>query len=130
MPSLNSSTDADILPYLPPEHINRIFTSLDHKATTSRLHNLLFIHLASKKHLVCNMMIIFSLYTRTNNDAEGWNLRMNNKAKKGQLSFYMLIHLLHEEAVQGKIHFSLVSENKLTYQECHKYHKYSLLSST
>ena len=48
---------------------------------------------------------------------------MNRKAKKGQLSFYMLIHLLHEESLQVKLQVWLVSENKLIQRECQKYHK-------
>ena len=60
---------------------------------------------------------VFGHYTRTNNDVEGWHFRINKKAKKGQLLFYLLIILLHEEAKQVKLQVCLVSENKLSQRE-------------
>ena len=48
---------------------------------------------------------------------------MNNKAKKGQLSFYILIRLLHEEAATVSLQVRLVSENKLSQRVRKKYHK-------
>ena len=112
------------LPYLPAEHINTIFTSLHHEAATEPLqeaYDLHIFHLASKYHLVTASRSVFGHYTWTNNDVEGWHFRMNEKAKKGQLPFYMLICLLFEEAQQVNIQVCLVSQNKLTCHECHKY---------
>ena len=65
---------------------------------------------------------VFGCHTRTNNDVEGWHHRLNKKARKGQLPFYVLIPLLHEEAKQVSIQVHLISESKLTHQECLKYH--------
>ena len=64
---------------------------------------------------------VFGRYTRTNNNVEGWHFRMNIKAKKGQLSFYMLLCLLYAEAMTVKLQVHLVTENKLSRIECRKY---------
>ena len=52
---------------------------------------------------------------RTNNDVEGWHRRLNGHAKKGQLPFYVLVALPHEEArfklVSPEVH--LVKEARL-----------------
>ena len=48
---------------------------------------------------------------------------MKNKAKKGQLSFYMLLWLLHDEARTVKLQVNLVSDNKLTCKDHIKYCK-------
>ncbi|KAH3790655.1 hypothetical protein DPMN_168860 [Dreissena polymorpha] len=37
---------------------------------------------------------------RTNHDVEGWHNRLSRQAKKGNLSFYLLITLLFEEATE------------------------------
>ena len=44
-------------------------------------------------------------------------------AKKGQLYFYVLLLLLHQEAITVNLKVSLVEENKLTRFEHKKYHK-------
>ena len=54
---------------------------------------------------------------------QGDKLTDKRKEKKGQLSFYMLISLLYDEAVTVNIQMHLVSENKLPCRECKKYHK-------
>jgi hypothetical protein len=51
---------------------------------------------------------------RTNNDVEGWHRRVNHKAKKGQLPFYLMIQLLRDEASKVDLHARLVSRGKLT----------------
>jgi len=66
---------------------------------------------------------VFGRYTRTNNDVEGWHFRLNRKARKSQLPFYLLIKLLHDEAIQVDITCQLVSENKLSRRERQKYRK-------
>ena len=53
----------------------------------------------------------------TNNDVEGWHHCLNQKVKKGQLPFYLLVHLLHEETKWINIQVHLVLENKIT---CHE----------
>ena len=40
----------------------------------------------------------------TNNDVEGWHLRLNRQASgKSQLPFYLLVKLLHKEALLSNI---------------------------
>ena len=60
---------------------------------------------------------VFGRVIHTNNDVEGWHCRLNQKAQKGQLPFYLLVHLLHEETKWINIQVRLVLENKLTRQE-------------
>ena len=60
---------------------------------------------------------------RTNNDLEGWHHRLNYKAKRGQLQFYLLIELLHKEGSLVTIQTKLVSTGKLRRQQCKKYQK-------
>ena len=48
---------------------------------------------------------------------------MNQKAKKGQLAFYLLVTLLHKETTGINIQVWLVLENKLTHQKEAKYRK-------
>ena len=35
---------------------------------------------------------------RTNNDVEGWHGMLNRHAKRGNLSLYLMVRLLHEHA--------------------------------
>ncbi|KAH3821264.1 hypothetical protein DPMN_123027 [Dreissena polymorpha] len=41
---------------------------------------------------------VFGRSVRTNNDCEGWHLKLNQHAKKANLPFYLLLTLLCEEA--------------------------------
>ena len=60
---------------------------------------------------------VFGRAICTNNYVEGWHHNLNQKAKKGQLPFYLLVHLLHEETKWINIQVCLVLENKITCQE-------------
>ena len=52
---------------------------------------------------------------RTNNDIEGWHNRMNQRASsRHQLQFYLLVKLLHSEAILVELQVELVSQAKLT----------------
>ena len=52
---------------------------------------------------------------RTNNDIEGWHNRMNQRASsRHQLQFYLLVKLLHREAILVELQVELVSQAKLT----------------
>lgn len=50
---------------------------------------------------------------RTNNDCEGWHNKLNRRAKKGNLPFYVLITLLFQEAKDVPVQAKLVKEKKL-----------------
>ena len=52
---------------------------------------------------------------RTNNDIEGWHNRLNRRASgRTQIPLYLLVKLLHSEAVLTSLQARLVSEKKLT----------------
>ncbi|XP_060573275.1 uncharacterized protein LOC132731165 [Ruditapes philippinarum] len=55
----------------------------------------------------------FGRSVRTNNDCEGWHNKLNRRARKGNLPFYVLISLLYKEAADVKIQTKLVKEKKL-----------------
>ncbi|KAH3703590.1 hypothetical protein DPMN_078628 [Dreissena polymorpha] len=56
---------------------------------------------------------VFGRSIRTNNDCEGWHHRLNRRAKKGNLPFYLLVQLLFEEAKMLNSQVRLVRERKL-----------------
>ena len=112
------------LPYLPAAHFQPIFNKLQQKAATPPLLELTsYIETTWLNSTVGSMRScsVFGYHTRTNSDVEGWHHCLNKKTRKGQLPFYVLIPLLHEEAKQVSIQVHLVSESKLTCQECLKY---------
>ena len=49
---------------------------------------------------------------RTNNDCKGWHNKLNRRARKGNLPFYLLLTLLFEEARDLKLQSKLVKEKK------------------
>ena len=55
---------------------------------------------------------IFSLSIRTNNDAECWQRRLNCRGRP-QVSFYLLVQLLYDEAKPVTVQVRLISEHKL-----------------
>ena len=50
---------------------------------------------------------------RTNNDVEGWHGMLNRHAKRGNLSLYLMVRLLHEQAQLVDMQVRLVSEEKV-----------------
>ena len=50
---------------------------------------------------------------RTNNDVEGWHRRLNVRVGQADVSFYILVHKLHEEARSVALQVKLVSQGKL-----------------
>ena len=56
---------------------------------------------------------VVSLSVQTNNDVEGWHLQLCVKAKKGNLPFYMLLRLLHQEMEMLNINLYLMTEQWL-----------------
>ncbi|KAK4288761.1 hypothetical protein Pmani_038232 [Petrolisthes manimaculis] len=56
---------------------------------------------------------VFGRSIRTNNDVEGWHPKLNRRAKKGNLPFYLLISLLYSEANEIPNQVQLVKEGKL-----------------
>ena len=56
---------------------------------------------------------VYKQSVRTNNDCEGWHSRLNRKAQKNNLSFYVLATLLYQEAQVVRVQMRLVSNKKL-----------------
>ena len=112
------------LPYLPPEHIDPIFEKLQEKAVTQPLQELTSYIASTWLGNPLWPSLSWSVFERvihTNNDVEGWHHRLNQKTKKGQLPFYLLVHLLHEETKWINIQVRLVLENKITHREERQY---------
>ena len=61
----------------------------------------------------------FRRVVRTNNDIEGWHLRINNRAAKSNLNLYLLIPFLHWESSMVGLQLQLVVEQsfKIKYQK-------------
>ena len=119
------------LPYLPAEHTTPSSQHFKRKQqlSPSKLINYINSTCMNSSVWPITSWSVFGCYTRTNNNVEGWHLRMN-KAKRGQLSFYMLLCLFHYEAKTVNLQVHLVSENKLTHLEHKKsIAKHRLLSS-
>ena len=57
------------------------------------------------------MWSVFNQAVRTNSDLEGWHGKLNQRAKKGNLNFYLLVQLLYEQALTMDFNVRLVSEN-------------------
>ena len=110
--------------YLPPEHIDPIFEKLQEKAVTQPLQELTS-YIASTwlgNPLWPSLSwSVFGRVIRTNDDVEGWHCCLNQKAKKGQLPFYLLVHLLHEETKWINTQVHLVLENQITHHEERQY---------
>ena len=55
----------------------------------------------------------FKRPVRTNNDAEGWHNRLNRQAPHDRMNLYLLIQLLHDEALLLPLQVRLVAQHKL-----------------
>ena len=118
------------LPYLPEKEICPMFRRLERDALTPELMDL-------SSYMASTWIVetsewppsSWSAYMRSiraNNDVEGWHLRMNRQASgKSQLPFYLLVKLLHKEALLTSLQIRLVSEKKLRSiqrEKCKKLH--------
>ena len=86
------------LTFLPAEHIEPAFRNLvEHVSSGTELELATYIDttwISGNWHP--NDWSIFNQAVRTNNDVEGWHLRINSRARRSQLQFYVLIELLHK----------------------------------
>ena len=104
------------LPFLPPVHIRPAFAGLRQKSSLEQTTALLkYVEDTWMTSTVWDVSSwsIFGQTVRTNNDCEGWHHRINRRAKKGNLQFYLLIVLLYKEASVLPIQVKMVSEGKL-----------------
>ena len=56
---------------------------------------------------------IYKRAIRTNNDIEEWHYRLNTRAHHSNISFYILVSLLHTESRLFPIQHQLIYEDKL-----------------
>ena len=105
------------LPYLPEKEICPMFRRLERDASTPELMDLAS-YMASTwivetSEWPPSSWSAYMRSIRTNNDVEGWHLRLNRQASgKSQLPFYLLVKLLHKEALLTSLQIRLVSEKK------------------
>ncbi|XP_035686596.1 uncharacterized protein LOC118422872 [Branchiostoma floridae] len=64
---------------------------------------------------------VYMQSVRTNNDLEGWHRRLNMKARKAKLPFYLLVDLLHRESLIVKAQVRMVCEGRLRSHQRQKY---------
>ena len=104
------------LPCLPAEQIPTTFAKMCEKDVSQPLRQLLdYIDTNWMKSSVWSPAnwSVFLRATRTNNHVEGWHRRLNTKACRGNIQFYILVPMLHEEASLVKLQMKLVKEKKL-----------------
>lgn len=104
------------LPFLPEEQIPPTFFALKETATTQRLSQLCnYIERTwiSGDTWTPATWTVYRMAVRTNNDVEGWHHRLNRKAQKPCLPFYVLTTLLHQEASAIPNQLKMINEGKL-----------------
>ena len=96
------------LPYVPDEHVEGLFLRFYRKAVGSQpLLNLLeYFNTTWIRSEIWppKAWCVFDRSVRTNNDVEVWHYRLNLKARRGQINFYSLKMLLHNEARLETLH--------------------------
>ena len=102
------------LPYLPEEHIREAFRRLSLEATPDLLPYVQYFEDTWVKHWGPQSWCCFQEFVRTNNDVEGWHTRLHTLAGNiSSLDLYLLIDLLHGEALKLPLTCVLVEEEKL-----------------
>ena len=113
------------LPFLPPEHIETAFRNIQEVASNS-------VEEESTTYIENTWITgqwqpsdwsVFNQSVRTNNDVERWHLRINTRARRGQVQMYLLIKLLHQESILVSLQLHLVSQNKLIRYQRKTYRK-------
>ena len=106
------------LPLLPAEDIPDAFVELKRKVNADADAMVTFLEYVEATWIESEIWPVssWSVYgrsIRTNNDVEGWHHRLNRRAKKGNLPFYLLIVLLYSKANDLPTQCQLVREGKL-----------------
>jgi hypothetical protein len=115
------------LPYVPVAHVQDLFTALKTEIENSPADLLQrLLQYAENTWITSDIWIpsawnVFDRSIRTNNDVEGWHHRLNNKARKGNLNFYVLLQVIHDEASLVTLHAQLLSDRKVLRQQQKKY---------
>jgi hypothetical protein len=104
------------LPFLPADHIPPAFEKLKEKATDEKTQEVMqYIEDTWMTSTVWTVPTwsVFNQSIRTNNDVEGWHHKLNRKACKGNLQFYLLITLMFSEAKRLATQMKMIYEGKL-----------------
>lgn len=114
------------LPYLPAEQIVGAFDILEQQAAEvggplRELTNYMRRTWIDGSVWRVDNWGLFRETIRTNNDVEGWHHRINNRAGKSDLGFYVLVPLLKREAAVVDLQIRLISDNLLTRHHRKKY---------
>ena len=117
------------LPYLPPERIPAVFEILKAETDEPKLQEFL-------KYIEDNWInsrvwppstwSVFMQRVRTNNNTEGWHNRLNIKATRPNVQFYLLVDLLFKEASYVRLQKELIQLEKLKTHQCTRYQDLNL----
>ncbi|XP_033762412.1 uncharacterized protein LOC117343950 [Pecten maximus] len=114
------------LPFLPSPQIHDAFVKLKRLANTPELTQLVDYldryWFRSGVWSTANWCV-HRQSVRTNNDVEGWHRRINTKARRANLPFYMLVPLLHQEGRLVTLQMRLVAEQALRRQQTTVYRR-------
>ncbi|KAJ8309738.1 hypothetical protein KUTeg_011603 [Tegillarca granosa] len=104
------------LPFLPEEQIPVAFNTLKETVTSERLIQL--TNYIERTWINVDIWTpsswtVYRMAVRTNNDVEGWHHRINRRAQKSSLSFYVLVILLFKETASIPNQLKMISEGKL-----------------
>ncbi|XP_033104055.1 uncharacterized protein LOC117106742 [Anneissia japonica] len=100
------------LPNLPVEHVNEVFQRIELSAGNNQAILQMMEYIRSY-WLQGNVFtpqdwVVYRQNVRTNNDLEGWHHRLNHRAKRANIQFYMLCQLLYEESQTVSINAELI----------------------
>ena len=104
------------LPFLPAQEIQSMFYHLQGKGTTARLRELtdyIEVTWITSRLWPVEVWCVYGQAVRTNNDVEGWHHRLNVRAGKPKLPFYLLLILLYREARLISLQAHLISDERL-----------------
>ena len=103
------------LPYLPAEHIRPAFDRLAVMATDKLIPFVDYVRDYWLGEWDPQDWCAFMKFVRTNNDVEGWHTRFNRSGGNNchNLELYVLIPLMHVEALKVPLTSKLVEEDKL-----------------
>ena len=106
------------LPFLPADDIPEAFQEVRRKVDDEAEALVSFMDYVNDMWINSDIWSVecWSVFGRsilTNNDVEGWHNRLNRRAKKGNLPFYLLLSLLYIEACDIPTQVKLVKEGKL-----------------
>ena len=115
------------LPYVPAQNIDELLIRFYRKANGSpqllQLLDYVKTTWITSSIWPLTSWCAFQPSIRTNNDVVGWHCRLNLKVRKGQLNFYLLVKLLHDEAKLVSIQVRLLSDGKVLRYQKQKYRK-------